>query len=80
MKLSPKVLSQIATGHVVNLLANDTEFFEVYGLLLPFFYIGSLVILATMVTFVSIYGIIGLIAVALFLLLILVQGIIYNSE
>ena len=75
LKLDPADLCRITTGHVINLVANDSEFIENCSMFFPFLIIGPLVIIASAVLFIYFYGLVGLIGVGIFLSLIPIQSI-----
>ena len=74
MKLDTAGLYQITTGHVINLIASDTEFFENCSVYFPDLIIGPPVLIGSTVIFVYIYGLVGLIGVGIFILLIPIQS------
>jgi len=76
LKLDTTGLNRITTGHVINLVASDTEFFENCSVYFPDLIIGPPVIIGSAVIFVYIYGLVGLIGVGIFILIIPIQSII----
>ena len=74
LKLGSKALCQTTTGHVVNLVANDTEFFEIFALYSHFLYVGPLVFLISTGIFGYVYGLTGLLAAIVLLSLIPIQS------
>ena len=75
LKLDSADLCRITTGHVINLIANDSEFIENCSLFIPLLIIGPLVMIVSVVLFIYFYGLIGLISVGIFLSLIPIQSI-----
>ena len=73
LKLGAKALCQTTTGHVVNLVANDSEFFEIFASSSG--YVGPIVFLISTGIFGYVYGLTGLIVVIVLLSLIPIQSI-----
>ncbi len=75
LKLGAKALCQTTTGHVVNLVANDSEFFEIFAFYSGYLYVGPIVFLISTGIFGYVYGLTGLIVVIVLLSLIPIQSI-----